>query len=186
MSDPQPATPYNLPPAPPSRSSGKGCLKVAGIGCGVLVLLAIIAVAAMAFWLHRNGDTLKEGSTAAAEEGRRFGEGTDQEGCLAEGSRRAQPGQMPSLTKQMQLGVFVRACLESSRETPGFCEGVPAPTAIGRSATWKQERCGNDVGCLAVIPVAQMYCADPSRPRAYDSTMLKVDTGAVRDSTWTN
>ena len=58
MSTPQnpPPSSYQPIPPPPPRppGSGRGCLRMGLIGCGVLLLLGIGAVVAASIWWKRN------------------------------------------------------------------------------------------------------------------------------------
>jgi hypothetical protein len=137
-------------------------MKAAGIGCAALVALVILGIAASVFWFSRNKDELSAGTEKGAIEGQRFGPGTDEAGCEAEAKRRA--GEDATLAAQMGVGAFFRACLGTSRETPGFCENVPPPTAIRRSVEWRTARCSGDVTCAAMAPVIQQYCGE-GRPK---------------------
>ncbi|HEY0035237.1 MAG TPA: hypothetical protein VGB66_01050 [Longimicrobium sp.] len=160
----------NLPPPPPSSSSRGGCLKIAGIGCGALVVLVVLGMVASFFWLNGNRDELSAGVDKGKAEGQRFGPGTDEAGCETEAKRRA--GEARSFGGKMEIGAFFRACLESSRESPGYCDNVPPPTAIRRSVTWQTARCSGDSNCALVVPVIQTYCTDgrPKLPGLRDST----------------
>ncbi|HEX8320809.1 hypothetical protein [Longimicrobium sp.] len=168
----------NLPPPPPSSSSRSGCLKIAGIGCGALVVLVILGVVASFFWLNGNKEELSAGVDKGKAEGQRFGPGTDEAGCETEAKRRA--GEARSFGGQMEIGAFFRACLESSRESPGYCDNVPPPTAIRRSVTWQTARCSGDTNCGLVVPVIQTYCTDgrPKLPGMRDSTVAAPDSAA--------
>ncbi len=41
----------------------------------------------------------------------------------------------------IKVNVFMRACLESSKPTPGFCDGVPGRTEFMKSIAWQQQQC---------------------------------------------
>jgi hypothetical protein len=172
----------NLPPPPPSSSSGKGCLKAAGIGCGALVVLVVLAMVGSFFWLNGNKEEFSAGMEKGVAEGRRFGPAADEAGCETEAKRRV--GEGSSLGGQMEIGAFFRACLETSRETPGYCADVPPPTAIRRSVTWQTARCSGDVNCIKVVPVMQTYCTEgrPKLPGVRDSTVAPAADSAGTDS----
>ena len=168
----------DLPPPPPSSSSGKGCLKAAGIGCGALVVLVILAMVGSFFWLNGNKEEFSAGVEKGKAEGQRFGAGTDEAGCETEAKRRA--GEARTFGGQMEIGSFFRACLESSRGSAGYCDNVPPPTAIRRTVTWQKARCSGDVTCGLVVPVIQTYCTDgrPKLPGLRDSTAAAADSAA--------
>lgn len=175
MSDPQPPPRGSyapIPPPPPRRQgeSGRGCLKVGLIGCGVVLLLGVALVVSWLLWWNRNRDDLESAAGAAAREGARYGLVHDEQACLAEGTRRA--NDQKSLAEGFAVGAFVRACLEYSRESPGFCQDVPPVTAVRRSAEWQQQRCGGDVGCRNASQVTQGYCSEGRPKRAAADTLL--------------
>lgn len=159
-------TPPPLPPAPPSSFRPGGCLKVALIGCGALVVLFIVLMVAGGIWWNRNSGDFEEG----AREGARFGMVRDEAACFEEGKRRA--AGIVSVTEAFRVGPFLRACLEYSRETPGFCDNVPPPTSIGRTAAWQQQRCGEDGACKNVLQVVQTYCTGGRPKRQPGDTLL--------------
>lgn len=159
-----------LPPAPPSSFRGKGCLKYGLIGCGALVVLFIAAILAGSLWFKRNQDTFA-GST---QEGVRFGLVRDEQACLQEAQRRA--AEATTLAGQVGVGQFMRGCLEYSKPTEGFCDDVPPPTSIGRTAAWQSQRCGDNVHCRTVIQVVQTYCVE-GRPKRQAADTLLMDGG---------
>lgn len=162
---------HPFPPPPPasSRSTGSGCLKYGLIGCGALVALLILAGVAGYFWFSRNQPALEEASRGAVQDGARFGVGADEAGCMQEGASRA--GGAGGFTGAVAAGAWLRGCLEFSRDTPGFCEDVPPPTAIRRTVEWQRERCGADRGCAGVISVVQTYCTEGRQKRTPADTL---------------
>ena len=164
------ANPSPLPPAPPSSMRGKGCLKFGLIGCGVLGVLFVLAIAAGSMWFKRNQDAFA-GST---QEGVRFGLVRDEQACLQESQRRA--AEATTIAAQVGVGQFMRGCLEYSKPTQGFCDNVPPPTAIGRTAAWQSQRCGDNVHCRTVIQVVQTYCVE-GRPKRQAADTLLMDGG---------
>lgn len=170
MADPNPAPPpLPLPPPPPS-SGGRGCLKFALIGCGALVAVLVVILAAGGIWWNRNRGALEEGALTAAREGARFGMVRDEAACFDEGKRRAT--ESTSFQGTFTVGAFVRACMEYSRPTPGFCDNVPPPTSIGRTAAWQSQRCGDNGVCRNVSQVQQAYCTDGRPKRTPADTLL--------------
>jgi hypothetical protein len=134
------------------------------------VVLVILAIVGSFFWLNGNKEKLSAGVEKGKAEGQRFGPGADEAGCETEAKRRA--GEARSFGGQMEIGAFFRACLESSRESPGYCDDVPPPTAIRRTVTWQTARCSGDTNCGLVVPVIQTYCIDgrPKLPGLRDTT----------------
>ena len=179
---PSPALRPIPPPPPRAPASGRGCLKVGLIGCGVVVLLGIALVVSWLLWWNRNSDTLESAAGVAVREGARYGLAHDEQACFDEGARRA--NDQPSLAEGFAAGAFVRACLEYSRQTPGFCDNVPPITAVRRNIEWQQQRCGGDRGCRNAGQVVAGYCAEgrPKRTAADTLLMLRGDSAAAERS----
>lgn len=161
-----------LPPAPPSSFRGKGCLKVGLIGCGLVGVLFIVLMVAGGMWFKRNQDEFA-GST---QEGVRFGLVRDEQACFQEAQRRA--AEASTIAGQVGVGQFMRGCLEYSKPTQGFCDDVPPPTAIGRTAAWQSQRCGDNAYCRSVIQVVQTYCTE-GRPKRQAADTLLMDRGGA-------
>lgn len=155
-----------LPPAPPASYKPGGCLKFGLFGCGALVVLGILLVVAAMMWFNRNRGTFEEG----AQEGARFGMVRDEAACFDEAKRRAAAA--TAVKDAFRVGPFFRGCLEYARETAGFCDDVPPPTSIGRTAAWQQHRCGDDGHCKNVLQVVQTYCLEGRPKRTTADTLL--------------
>ena len=140
------------------------------LGCAGLAGLVLLALIVGSLWLRRNGGELEAGARSATRDGARFGLARDEAACFEEGKRRA----AGSTTIQAALAVnqFMRSCLEFSRATPGFCEGVPPITALRRAATWQVQTCGRDAGCRNAAQVVQAYCAGNRAKRPAADTVL--------------
>jgi hypothetical protein len=159
-----------LPPAPPSSFKAGGCLKAALIGCGALAVLFIVLMVVGGIWWSRNSDVIEGGAQVAARDGARFGLVRDEAACFDEGKRRV--AEATTFQATFTVGAFVRSCLEYSRPTPGFCDNVPPPTSIGRTAAWQSQRCGDDMSCRNVSQVVQGYCTEGRAKRTAADTLL--------------
>jgi hypothetical protein len=142
-----------------------GWLKVLLIVLLVGILLVVGVIAAGGFWLYRNKDALVAKTKAIAEEGRNFGENSDNQGCVNETISRykADPGFMSAMSN----AIFVRICLDSSRATPGFCDAVPKQTEFRRTAQWRKEQCRRvglerDSYCPSLFTPVQQFCEKDS------------------------
>jgi hypothetical protein len=165
------------PPPPPERKGMGGCLKYGLIGCGALVVLVILAIAAGAFWISRNQPGLEGSAEAAARDGARFGLQAEESECVeAAGTRTSDDG---VFTAAVASGAFTSACLRYARETPGLCDDVPPPTAIRRSLEWQSERCAGDPACAQAVTAVQAYCADRGEKLTAADT-LEWTAGGVR------
>lgn len=126
------------------------------------VVIGLIAGGAFQLWLSRSGEELRERGRVATEAGHEFGASTDQEGCVAEGLRRA--ASQEGITERAVARVFVRACLERSAPTVGFCSGVPEPDEVMASAAWAVRECearglDGDSYCRNHVREVQDFCS---------------------------
>jgi hypothetical protein len=69
----------------------------------------------------------------------------------------------------MSTNIFLRTCLESSKPTGGFCEGVPETTEFMKSAEWQAEQChrvdlAKDSYCRQLFQPVQQFCEKGPRP----------------------
>jgi hypothetical protein len=173
MSTPQnpPPSSYQPIPPPPQRppGSGRGCLRLGLIGCGVLLLLGVGAVVAASIWWKRNSGDIEAEAVVAAREGARFGITNDEAACFEEAKQRA--GGATSVAGSFSVGAYLRGCLEFSRETPAFCDDVPPQGALRRTIEWQSARCGDDAACRNVAQVVQQYCVSGRVKRQPADTM---------------
>jgi hypothetical protein len=181
MSDPQNPNPSSfrpIPPPPPnSGRSRSGCLRVALIGCGGLIVLGILAVAFTTIWWKRNSGDIEAEAIVAAREGARYGVSNDEAACFEQAKQRA-AGSL-SVAGSFSVGAYMRSCLEFSRQTPAFCDDVPPQKALRRTVEWQAARCGDDADCRNVTQVVQQYCTSGRVKRPASDTVQ-----VMRDSTW--
>ena len=141
---------------------------------GIVALSFVVLVAVLiglAFYvtsdLESDKDFQRE-SQAKQVEGREFAKTTDQNGCMKEGLNRAKAATTFEFKRGQINSAFVRACLESSRPVPGFCDGIPQRSLTAPSADydWITEQCdkmGMDhikTGCIAVFQTRILFCKD--------------------------
>src|SRR5882724_3422000 len=105
----------------------------------VIVVLVVGVIVAGVVWWSRNKNALMARAKEVVTEGREFGHNTDNQGCVDESVSRYK-GE-PGFTSVISNGIFMRACLENSRPTPGFCDDVPKQTEFIRTAQWRIEQC---------------------------------------------
>jgi|GEM_PF-4692832 len=153
----RPATPPYDAASQPRLGLGTA-LFLAVLGALALVGLAAIAIAA---W---TGISVERAERAAAD-GRAFGKGTTEAGCLEKAERRVAPApDEPDETHFPPSFVplapsFLDGCLETAGPTPGFCDGVPPPYEAGAEA-WTERRCGDDESgaCALLLLEVQEHC----------------------------
>jgi hypothetical protein len=131
-----------------------------------VVLLVSLVIGIGYFWWSRHGEEYVEEGKQVFAEGRKFGVNTDKSGCVSESLSRLK--QDEGITGSLKSGLFLRGCLDSSRETPGFCDGVPQESGIMKSAEWRTEQCTkaglNGSYCPQLFGQVQKYC-DERRKR---------------------
>src|SRR6266849_6790028 len=116
-----------------------GWLKALLIVLAVIVLLVVGGNGAGVYWVSRTKDAWIDKGKAVVTEGRDFGRNSDNQGCVDESISRYK--KEPGFTSAISNGIFMRACLESSRPTPGFCDEVPRQTEFVKSAQWRVSQC---------------------------------------------
>ena len=141
-----------------------GWLKVLLIILLVGILLVVGVIAAGGIWFYRNKDALKAKLDTVTNEARDFGKNTDNQGCVNETISRYKTG--PGITSAMSNAIFVRICLDNSRETPGFCESVPKQREFMKTAQWRKEQCQSaglesDSYCESLFTPVQQFCEKP-------------------------
>src|SRR5262249_48855723 len=128
---------------------------------GGLFLLAIIAVGGIVYWVYQNKDSWIRSAEQIGKESKDFGAKTDNEGCLNEALSRHKRDK--SITGQISTTIFLGVCLQESRPSPGFCDGVPEKTEFMKSGAWTVKKCSdaglqNDQGCQQLFKAVQEYC----------------------------
>lgn len=128
---------------------------------GGLFFLGIIAVGGVVYWFYQNKERLVQSIEQFAEEGKKFGVNTNNEGCLNEALARHKRDK--SFTGQISTQGFLTVCLQASKPSPGFCDGVPQQNEIMKSANWALKKCSdaglqNDQGCQRIFGAVQSHC----------------------------
>jgi hypothetical protein len=150
-------------------------MKVMFIVGGLLVLLLVVTVVAGFYVARTYGPPLVETSKRSIEEGREFGQRTDNEGCVTEAVARR--NRSDGFMGMVQSNLFLPACLEASRPTPGFCADVPHPTDFMKGMGWQFKQCKHyglppEKQCAQLFQIVQQFCEQhPTAPA------VKVDEG---------
>ena len=139
-------------------------LKVTLIVGAVLLVMLIALVATGVYFVRKYGPAIVESGKQVMEEGEAFGRQSDNEGCLLEGISRHKTAD--GFTELIKANLFLRACLDASRPTPNFCDGVPGRTEFIKSAQWQIEQCKNyglstDRQCQQIFQQVQQFCESP-------------------------
>ncbi|MDT5268695.1 MAG: hypothetical protein QOH49_881 [Acidobacteriota bacterium] len=133
-------------------------LLVAGV---LLVVLIVGTVVAGYFAVRRYGPGLVEAGKQTYGEGVEYGRRTDNEGCLNEAV--ARQARADGFTDMIKNNVFMRACLEASRPTPGFCDDVPRQTEFMKAISWQTRQCQHyglspEKQCTQLFQQVQQFC----------------------------
>ncbi len=134
-----------------------------------VVLLFIVVVGASVYWLSKHTGEYLEAGRQTIEEGERYGQRTDNAGCLREALARHKGN--TSFTSSLANNLFLRGCLEASRPTESFCNDVPKPTEFVKTARWQIRQCQqaglSDSYCGQLFSQVQSFCemkdAKPSK-----------------------
>lgn len=137
--------------------------KVLLIVLGIVVLLAFVAVGAGVYWWRNYGQGLVQSGKRSMEEGGSFGKSTDNEGCLEEGVARHR--QAAGFGEIIKTNLFLRGCLQASRESPGFCDDVPKSSEFIRGGKWQVEQCERyglnpQRQCAQLFQQVQQFCEE--------------------------
>ena len=127
----------------------------------LLVVLIVGAVVAGYFVVRRYGPGLMETTKQGGGEGREYGRLTDNEGCVNEAV--ARQSRAEGLGDVFKNVLFLRPCLEASRPTPGFCDGVPRQTEFMKAIAWQQQQCQRyglppEKQCSQLFRQVQQFC----------------------------
>jgi hypothetical protein len=129
---------------------------------GVLLVLLFVGAAVAVYFLARTyGPGLVEAGKQTYTEGVEYGRRTDNEGCLNEAVARHARGE--GFGDLIKTNVFMRACLEASRPTPGFCDDVPRQTEFMKAVGWQQRQCQRyglsvEKQCGQLFQQVQQFC----------------------------
>jgi hypothetical protein len=142
-------------------------LKVLLIIGGLFVVLVLVTVVAGIYALKKYGPEMVEAGKQTFAEAEEYGRRTDNEGCLNEAI--ARHNRSDGFKDMIKTNLFLRICLERSRPTQGFCDGVPLQTEFIKSAQWQMQQCGRynlkaEKQCGQLFQQVQQFC-DPNRQR---------------------
>lgn len=125
------------------------------------LLLVVGVIGAGYVWWVRNKDSIRTQAKEKAAQGEEFGRTSDNQGCVDETFLRYKKVE-PGFFSAINHAQFMRACLEVSRPTPGFCDDVP----IGKMMElkqWSDSQCQHynvpgDQKCQQLIMGEVMFC----------------------------
>lgn len=117
------------------------------------------------YWMQTSGKQYFNQMTEAAKqttvEGAKFGQTTDQNGCVKEALKRLNADN--SFNGQLNANFFLEGCLRTSAPVDGFCDGVPDKGEIIKTSTWAVQRCKDlesvGQGCSQLMQTVQRNCS---------------------------
>jgi len=127
------------------------------IAAGIASFILIAVVVGVIIYVAMDKDYARQYSAALAE-GREFGKGTNQDGCMREGMSRLKGIEEPDFRQLASNRVFVRECLSVSQQTPGFCAGVPSVPFRDWIADQCKQLGRTDSVCLGVFDAKHTFC----------------------------
>jgi hypothetical protein len=136
-----------------------------------LVIAGVAIVLAMAggawWWWKDNAEKLQEAGAAAFDEGRQAGAVLRESGCVDKAVERHRVAENRTLLGSVRTNLFLRACLDSSKSEPAFCDGVPAKGEILSTGLWAGQSCVKlgytDSYCGQMFTQISEYCSSPER-----------------------
>jgi hypothetical protein len=141
-------------------------LKVLLIIGGLVVMLVIVTVVATVVVVKRYGPQFVETVKQTGNEGEEYGRRTDNEGCVNEAVARHSHAE--GFGDMLKNTIFLRTCLDASRPTPGFCDGVPRQVEFLKGAQWQLQQCKRyglrpEQQCTQIFQQVQQFCEQPHR-----------------------
>ena len=136
---------------------------------GLLIVLAAIIVLVVAavvigvVYVARNKDAWLARGKEVMTEGRDYGLKSDNQGCVDQSVSRYKKER--GVGSAISTSLFMRACLQSSKPTPGFCNDVPRQTEFIKSAEWRLSQCrhfdlSSDSNCNNLFTPVQQFCEE--------------------------
>jgi hypothetical protein len=137
-------------------------LKIVLIVVGIFLLLGIGAIVAGVVWYQKYGKGIVEGAMHAVEDGQKYGRTSDNAACVDESIVRYKRDST-GMENLISAKGFLTGCLQTSRETPNFCNNVPGPFDFQEGLRWKTDQCrqhglGGDKNCPQMFDAVQQHC----------------------------
>ncbi len=128
---------------------------------GVLFALLLGAGGVGYIWWRASGEGLVAAARQGMEEGRAFGQTTDNPGCVAVALERI--ADCEGFDCELVVQAFLGGCLASSEATPGFCTRVPGQREILGTVRWRAGICDaeqlpSDGSCGRLLNSVQEFC----------------------------
>lgn len=143
-------------------------LKVFLIGCGVIIVLGIVAAAVIGWYLKSHSAQWVAQGRAVRAEGAAFGRNTTESQCLSEAMSRYRANR--GIVSGIKQRVWLQGCLEASAFEPEFCSAIPAEEQFAATVRWRVARCQDfglqgDSTCPNIVAEVQRYCVGSERKK---------------------
>lgn len=128
-------------------------------GAAAVLIVALIAIGALVVGYRFVDKKLKDPARRvtldkAWDDGKSFGETTDQNGCMAKALSLTDAADAYGLSNND----FDHACLSASARSAGFCDGV----VLGFGGRWPEAQCAdrrvNKTACITAYERKQFFC----------------------------
>jgi hypothetical protein len=118
----------------------------------VVGLPFLLTVTVILFLWTAPGKKVSQRMDERAREGIEFGKTAEQRDCINEGFTRGKKTALYDVTGQVENHSFVRGCLQTSRPTAGFCDGVPSRSK-NIFVAWDEKQCEQSEvpGCEGIL-----------------------------------
>jgi uncharacterized RDD family membrane protein YckC len=135
-------------------------LRVIWISAAICVALLVVGGYFGISWMKKGADELDKQKPELQAMGTAFAEGTDQNGCMAEGLARLRGA---SLKEEVRISFFTDACVAAARPSERFCQNVPSDKAIVAASLWSARTCtelgrSGDQQCGRFLGVMTRFC----------------------------
>ena len=129
--------------------------------------MALVMGAAAVWWQQHSQELLAQGQVHR-EKGLAAGHTHDEDACLRSAVDALGTMGSDSFGAGIAIAVELDGCLETSRPTPGFCDGVPAPSALWANGLWIAHMCqqaghGGNTACNTMAQRIAAYCGSVKR-----------------------
>jgi hypothetical protein len=135
--------------------------KIALSIAAAVLLLMMLGAGACIYYFSQIGKDVKQDQVA----GERLGETADEDACLKEAFARTKGKSMIAGTASGT--VFLGACLQKSKPSPGFCDSVPSREDKEGTRTWAEAKCRDlgesNITCGAIFGIVINHCQKGER-----------------------
>lgn len=131
-----------------------------GIAGFFVLCIGIVAWKGYSWW-ESTGKAYYTSIKTSGEDGKVFGRTADNAACIKSALDRF--GADTAVVASLQATAYAQNCLELSKPSPGFCDGVPEPTENSAVTAWAKSQCAavataSDRTCRFVMAPVPRFC----------------------------